>query len=86
MLQQNMKDKEIRIHPTQKPVGLYRWLLTNYAKPGQRILDTHGGSFSSAIACWHLGYDMDIIEIDREYFDAACERFERETRQHKLFR
>jgi len=75
----------IRIHPTQKPVVLYRWVLTHYAKPGQRILDTHGGSFSSAIACSHEGYDMDIIEIDREYFDAACERFERETCQQKLF-
>ena len=75
----------IRIHPTQKPVSLYRWLLTNYAKPGQTILDTHGGSFSSAIACWHEGYDMDICEIDEEYFEAACERFERETRQQKLF-
>lgn len=77
-----MKD---RIHPTQKPVSLYRWLLTNYAKPGQRILDTHGGSFSSAIACWQEGYDLDICEIDEEYFEAACERFERETRQQKLF-
>jgi len=85
MLQQNMAAKEIRIHPTQKPVSLYRWLLTNYAKPGQMILDTHGGSFSSAIACWHEGYDMDIVEIDKEYFEAACERFERETRQLKLF-
>jgi len=75
----------LRIHPTQKPVALYRWLLSTYAKPGQNILDTHGGSFSSAIACWHEGYDMDIIEIDKEYFDAACERFERETRQMKLF-
>ncbi|MBU2685707.1 MAG: site-specific DNA-methyltransferase, partial [Gammaproteobacteria bacterium] len=74
-----------RIHITQKPVSLYRWLLTNYAKPGQTILDTHGGSFSSAIACWHEGYDMDICEIDEEYFEAACERFERETRQQKLF-
>ena len=85
MLQQNMANKEIRIHPTQKPVALYRWLLTNYAKPGQRIIDTHGGSFSSAIACWHEGYDMDIVELDTEYFEAACERFERETRQQKLF-
>jgi site-specific DNA-methyltransferase (adenine-specific) len=75
----------IRIHPTQKPVALYRFLLTHYAKPGQTILDTHGGSFSSAIACWHEGYDMDIIELDPDYFQAACERFERETRQHKLF-
>ena len=74
-----------RIHPTQKPVSLYRWLLANYAKPGQTILDTHGGSFSSAIACWHEGYDMDIVEIDEEYFEAACKRFERETRQQKLF-
>jgi len=74
-----------RIHPTQKPVSLYRWLLTNYAKPGQTIFDSHGGSFSSAIACWHEGYDMDICEIDEEYFEAACERFERETRQQKLF-
>jgi len=85
MLQQNMAAKEHRIHPTQKPVSLYRWLLTNYAKPGQTILDTHGGSFSSAIACWHEGYDLDICEIDEEYFKAACERFERETRQQKLF-
>jgi len=79
------KGQEKVIHPTQKPVALYRWLLTNYAKPGQRIIDTHGGSFSSAIACWHEGYDMDICEIDSEYFGAACERFEREPRQQKLF-
>lgn len=78
-------EQTIRIHPTQKPVLLYRYLLTNYAKRGQRILDTHGGSFSSAIACWHEGYDMDIIELDTEYFESACERFERETRQQKLF-
>ena len=74
-----------RVHPNQKPVSLYTWLLTNYAKPGQRIFDSHGGSFSSAIACWHEGYDMDICELDNVYFEAACERFERETRQHKLF-
>jgi site-specific DNA-methyltransferase (adenine-specific) len=74
-----------RIHPTQKPVALYLWLLTNYAKPGQTILDTHGGSFSSAIACWKAGYDMDICELDEEYFDSACERFGRETRQMRLF-
>jgi len=85
MLQQNMGNKEVQIHPTQKPVSLYRWLLTNYAKPGQQILDTHGGSFSSAIACWHEGYDLDICEVDEEYFNDACERFERETRQQRLF-
>jgi site-specific DNA-methyltransferase (adenine-specific) len=74
-----------RIHTNQKPVALYRWLLANYAKPGQTIFDSHGGSFSSAIACWKEGYDMDICELDTEYFEAACERFERETKQMRLF-
>ena len=73
------------IHPTQKPVALYLWLLTNYANPGQTILDTHGGSFSSAIACWKMGFDLDICEMDEEYFEAACSRFERETRQGSMF-
>lgn len=66
-----------RQHPTQKPVALYRWLLTNYAKPGDRILDTHGGSMSSAIACHDLGFDLDICELDPDYFKAGKERFER---------
>lgn len=61
MLQENMKNKEIRIHPTQKPVALYKWLLTSYAKPGMRILDTHGGSMSHAIAAHDLGFDLTII-------------------------
>jgi len=73
------------IHPTQKPVALYLWLLTNYAKPGDTILDTHGGSFSSAIACWKMNYNLDIVELDSEYFEAACSRFERETRQGSMF-
>ncbi len=63
-----------RIHPTQKPVALYRWLLQNYAKPGQTILDTHLGSGSSAIAAWEMGYTFTGIEIDKDYFDAAVER------------
>ena len=75
----------IRIHPTQKPIPLYRWLLTNYAKPGQCILDTHGGSFSSAIACHNLGFDLDICEIDKDYFGEAVARFKRETKQLNLF-
>ena len=58
MLQGDMKNKEYRIHPTQKPVKLYEWLLTNYAKKGQLILDTHLGSGSSAIACNNLGFEM----------------------------
>ena len=74
-----------RIHPTQKPIRLYLYLLTNYAKPGDTILDTHGGSFSSAIACWKMGFNLDICEMDEEYFEAACSRFERETRQGSMF-
>jgi len=74
-----------RIHPTQKPVALYRWLLKNYAKAGQRILDTHGGSFSSAVACHTEGYEMDIIEIDEEYYNAGIKRFKETTCQLKIF-
>lgn len=71
----------IRIHPTQKPVRLYSWILANYAKPGQRILDTHLGSGSSAIAAHYFGCDFVGCEIDADYYKAACERFDRETRQ-----
>lgn len=85
MLQGNMKNKEIRIHPTQKPVALYRWLLENYAEKGQRILDTHLGSGSSAIAAHYFGCDFVGCEIDEDYFKAAKERFERETKQIALF-
>jgi len=76
MLQGNMKDKEKRIHPTQKPVALYKWILSNYAKAGDKILDTHGGSMSIAIACHDLGFDLDVCEIDKDYFEAAKERLE----------
>jgi site-specific DNA-methyltransferase (adenine-specific) len=64
------------IHPTQKPVALYKWLLKNYASPGDRILDTHGGSMSHAIAAYDLGFDLDIIELDPDYFKAAKGRYE----------
>jgi len=74
-----------KIHPTQKPVQLYEWLLTNYAKPGDTILDTHGGSFSSAIACWNLGFDFVGIEKDKDYFDAAVERFQNHIKQPHMF-
>ena len=70
-----------KIHPTQKPVALYNWILRNYAKPGQRILDTHLGSGSSAIAAHYFGCDFVGCEIDVDYFNAARERFDRETRQ-----
>lgn len=70
-----------RIHPTQKPVKLYSWLLTNYAEPGQRILDTHLGSGSSAIAAYYFGCDFVGCEINKDYFNAAKERIRMETKQ-----
>lgn len=85
MLQQNMKDKEIRIHPTQKPIMLYRWLLQNYAKQGDKILDTHGGSMTHAIACDIEGYALDIIEIDEDYFNDGLKAFDNYKRQLTLF-
>ena len=74
-----------RFHPTQKPVALYIWLLDNYAKPGDKILDTHMGSQSSRIAAWKMGFDYWGCEIDQEYFDQGCARFEKERRQLSLF-
>ena len=70
-----------RFHPTQKPVELYAWLLTKYAKPGQRILDTHLGSGSHAIACHYFGAHLTACEIDADYFAAATARIQRETAQ-----
>ena len=78
----NFKDN--RIHPTQKPVALYKWLLHNYATPDMKILDTHGGSGSSAIACHYFGADMVWTELDKEYYDAAVARFTEQTRQVQL--
>jgi len=73
-----------KIHPTQKPIALYKWLLHNYAKPGDKILDTHLGSGSSRIDAWDMGYDFYGCELDQEYFDASVERFERFRAQLKL--
>jgi site-specific DNA-methyltransferase (adenine-specific) len=84
MLQQDMKNKEIRIHPTQKPVKLYEWLLMNYAKEGDKILDTHLGSGSIAIACHNLKFDFTACELDKEYFDAAMKRIEQHKAQLRL--
>jgi site-specific DNA-methyltransferase (adenine-specific) len=84
MLQGNMAKKEKRIHPTQKPVALYSWLLNKYAKRGQRILDTHMGSGSIAIACYNHGYALTACEIDKDYYDQAIERIKRETGQLRL--
>ena len=84
MLQEDMANKENRIHPTQKPVALYRWLLANYAKPGQKILDTHLGSGSIAIACHYARLHLTACELDDDYFAASIARIKRETAQQSF--
>ena len=81
----NAENKGWKIHPTQKPVALYKWLLKNYAKPGDKILDTHGGSGSICIACHDMGFDLDWIELDHDYYKAAVDRFNTHTAQGSLF-
>ena len=85
MIQHDMKNKEQRIHPTQKPVKLYEWLLMNYAKEGDKILDTHLGSGSIALACHNLGYDLTACELDKDYYDATIKRIEQHKQQIRLF-
>ena len=77
--------QEGKIHPTQKPVKLYEWLLQNYAKEGYKILDTHLGSGSIAIACHNLGFELTACEIDIEYYDAAMKRIEQHKAQLTMF-
>ena len=74
-----------RIHPTQKPIGLYKWILDRFAKQGDKILDTHLGSGSIAIACHDYGFDLTACELDKEYFDKAMQRINNHTAQQKLF-
>lgn len=74
-----------KIHPTQKPIILYEWLLQNFAKSGQKILDTHGGSMSHAIAAHKLGFDLTIIEKDPVYYEQAKKRLIEFQRQQVLF-
>tara|TARA_R100001463_G_scaffold16452_2_gene42638 strand:+ start:4627 stop:5214 length:588 start_codon:yes stop_codon:yes gene_type:complete len=74
-----------KIHPTQKPVALYQWLLAKYAKPNFKILDTHLGSGSIALACFDLGHNLEAYEIDKDYFEAAENRLNEHTLQIKLF-
>ena len=84
MLQGDMKNKEYRIHPTQKPVKLYQWVLKNYAETGQRIFDSHLGSGSSAIAAHYFGCEFVGCEIDELIYQSAVDRFNFETRQMAL--
>ncbi|MFD0863889.1 DNA methyltransferase [Sungkyunkwania multivorans] len=85
MLQQNMKNKQIRIHPTEKPKALYEWLLMNYAKKGDKIIDTHIGSGSIAMACWNMKYDLVGMDINPVYVKAAQKRLDDYRKQLKLF-
>ena len=79
------KTKGKKIHPTMKPVGLYEWLLMNYAKEGDKILDTHLGSGSIAIACHNLGYYLTACEINKQYYDEALKRIKNHKLQKRLF-
>jgi site-specific DNA-methyltransferase (adenine-specific) len=76
---------DVRVHPTQKPVALYKWLLDKYTKENDKILDTHLGSGSIAIACHDYGFDLTACELDKEYFDKAMQRINNHTAQTKLF-
>ena len=78
-------DSKNKIHPTQKPVRLYRWILESFSKPDQKILDTHLGSGSSAIAAHYFGCDFVGCELDKDYFDSAKDRFDKQTAQNALF-
>ena len=81
----HVQNTENRIHPTQKPVKLYEWLLMNYAKENDKILDTHLGSGSIAIACHNLGYELTGCELDKDYYEAAMKRIEQHKQQQRLF-
>lgn len=85
MIQQDMKNKEVRIHPTQKPVALYEWLLNKYAKAGDSILDTHMGSGSIAIATNKHGFNLTACELDNDYFESACNRIKQSSNQTDMF-
>lgn len=78
-------NQETKIHPTQKPVKLYKFLLSRYANSDDKILDTHGGSMSSAIACYQMGFDLVLTEIDKDYYDAGVKRFNEAIKQQSLF-
>lgn len=74
-----------KIHPTQKPIDLYKWLLDKYAKKGDKILDTHLGSGSIAIACHDYGYELTACELDKEYYEKSLDRLKKHQMQKKLF-
>ena len=73
-----------RIHVCQKPTSLYKWILKNHANPGDKIIDTHGGSMSIAIACYDLGFDLDLWEINKYHYDRGLRRYNNHIKQYKL--
>ena len=81
----NANNGSPRIHPTEKPIKLYQWLLMNYAKEGDKILDTHLGSGSIALACHNLNYDLTACELDTEYYNAALKRLKQHQQQLTMF-
>ncbi len=85
MLQHDMKNKQDRIHPTEKPYRLYKFCLSLYAKEGYKILDTHLGSGSIAIACHDFNYNLTACELDEEYFNKAMQRIKNHTSQTNMF-
>ena len=85
MLQEDMTNKEFRIHPTQKPMRLYEWLLLNFAKDGDKILDTHVGSASSLVACARTGHEYVGFEIDPDYYEMANKRLDTEGAQMTMW-
>ncbi len=85
LMQGDKSKNEVRIHPTQKPVNLYKWTLMNYAKQGNKILDTHVGSASSLVACYEMGFDFLGFEKDKEMFSLASERLEKVMNQLNMF-
>ena len=85
MLQQNMKNKQDRIHPNEKPIELMRWCLNKYAKQGDKIFSSHGGSMKDAIACDIEGFDLDICELDKHYFDLGVKAFNLHKSQTRIF-
>ena len=78
-------NNNLRWHPCQKPVALYEWLLMNYAKEGDKMLDTHLGSGSIAIACHNLGFDLTACELDLDYYNTAMKRIEEHKKQLRMF-
>lgn len=85
MLQEDMKNKQERIHPTEKPIKLYEWILQKYAKQGDKIFDSHFGSLSIGIACHNLGFELDACELDSEYYQKALERLKKHQTQASIF-